>query len=474
MSERVWVYLVVSSDEQGYTLPEQRRWAEEEAARLGATIDPNGIFEGVASGRDGARTILVELVERLRGIPKADRPGRILMVRLDRVGRMPLDAIATLNDLRKLGVTIRTRTDGDVTFARVIDSVGPIFAALQAGFENEVRADRSRASFVRRRANGLLVASKPPYGVLRGKDGRAEPDPATAPTVRLIFDRWLDGDAPADLVLWLRQNAPPRASVRTGNPLVFKWDLSHVYRMIRCETYRDVVVDAETWDRAQRRQNAAARPSGLRKHVYPFSGLRCSCGARLKPRTNEDPRRQRSTEPLVWYVCASLRHADAPRWRSYREDKIDVAWMEKLRGLSTGKGSWDMEERPPASSREAELLTKRREAAEAKRTRIHQAFEDGTYDGPTFKARSAAIVEEVARIDDRIREIRAEIESYEARLLARAKVAAMMANAAEAYRDGTRAERAEMNAAIFAVFGYPTVADDYRLEFPGEHLSSVV
>ncbi|HKU67221.1 MAG TPA: recombinase family protein [Candidatus Baltobacteraceae bacterium] len=472
MADKCWLYLVVSSEAQEDTLDAQRRWGFEEAARIGVRVDPDGVFEGVASGKHGARTILLDLIARLRALPKSERPARVLMNRLDRTGRMPLDAISALNDIRKLGVTIRDRINGDYTFQRVIDQVGPIFQLLQAGFENEVRSDRSRAGHKRRRDEGKLIPSKPPYGVKRDERGKAIPDPKCARVVRKVFERWADGDSPAAILRWLREKAPPRIG-RGGKEYHIRWSLSHVYKMVVLGTYRGVVIDEDLWQRAQSRKRKYSRP-GPGGYVYPFSGIKCTCGHTLRARTNVSASRYRRRDgseviytrsPIVWYVCGSLKH-DGVRYLSFREERIEEQWLKMLRILSLKNAPWPTSQRATNLGPRIEMLTRRLDVLLARRDRVHAAFEDGTYDTKTMQRRLAAIDEEERKLEADIAAIQAQYERERQRLIDRDRAVALIKNAAKTYAKATREERARLNAALFAALGHPVITDAYRLTLP--------
>ena len=147
-----WSYAAVSSSPQEATLEDQQQWACDTAARNGWIITRE--FSGVASGAKGPREILRVLIDELERAPKAARPQRVLMIRLDRVGRMALDCIAALARLRKLGVVLHTRQDGDVKLETAMDTFRPIFELFTAEMENAARSDKWKAVHARRRAEG--------------------------------------------------------------------------------------------------------------------------------------------------------------------------------------------------------------------------------------------------------------------------------------------------------------------------------
>jgi DNA invertase Pin-like site-specific DNA recombinase len=85
MPEPVWAYLVVSDPGQAHTLPDQERWAKDYALENGWRLTE--IYSGVDSGKLGSRNICDRMVDDIEALHKEDRPTRILMIRLDRMGR---------------------------------------------------------------------------------------------------------------------------------------------------------------------------------------------------------------------------------------------------------------------------------------------------------------------------------------------------------------------------------------------------
>src|SRR5580692_10679236 len=109
-----WLLAVVSDVGQSETLPDQKSWAEASAAREGWTIEREFSKAG-SSGKAGVRALVEQMVEALRSTPEAKRPERVLMIRLDRLGRgTGLDSMAALSEIYGLGTIVHTRQDGDV------------------------------------------------------------------------------------------------------------------------------------------------------------------------------------------------------------------------------------------------------------------------------------------------------------------------------------------------------------------------
>ena len=163
-------------------------------------------------------------MDALRNIPRAKRPARILMIRLDRLGRGDgLDAMAALAEIRKLGVTIHTRQDGDVTLARASDALSPMFKIITGAFENEARSDKARAVFARKRAAGIVAGNKAPYG-LEIVSGRHTFLKSHAKVIRTAFKMRASDVGFHSIAIYMTESAPPQ-KFKNGNEKTIHWDV---------------------------------------------------------------------------------------------------------------------------------------------------------------------------------------------------------------------------------------------------------
>jgi DNA invertase Pin-like site-specific DNA recombinase len=109
-----WAFAAVSSSPQELSLDSQIAWAKETAKANGWNL--SRVIKGVSSGAKGTRKLLDDLLADLRAMPKAERPQRLLLVRIDRLGRgTGLEGIAALAEFKRLGVTLFTRESGEVS-----------------------------------------------------------------------------------------------------------------------------------------------------------------------------------------------------------------------------------------------------------------------------------------------------------------------------------------------------------------------
>jgi DNA invertase Pin-like site-specific DNA recombinase len=320
----VWLYAAVSSSPQEATLEDQRQWAKETAARNGWVIARE--FAGVSSGAKGTREILSNLIEELQRTPKAARPKRVLMIRIDRVGRLALDCIAAVAQLRNLGVVLHTRQDGDVKLETAMDSVRPIFELVTAEMENAARSDKWKAVHARRRAEGKHVGSIP-YGVMLD-DGKAVVFEPEARVVREIFrlaeQRW----GYTRLARWARENAPPkRTHDRSDKPCA--WTASTMRSILISKTIRRLVVSEEQWLRTQAARQSDFRVRAPQRWNWPLQGaVRCTCGKLLSGHcSGAEPYRTR------YYVCRH--HTLAPGQKAHPAHRADSLEDEFVRLLGS-------------------------------------------------------------------------------------------------------------------------------------------
>ena len=139
-------YVRVSKSDGSQTLAPQRD------AMLAAGVDPERIYQDLASGRHDARPGLTACL-------KALQPGNTLVLwKLDRLGRDLRHLVSTAEDLRVRGVGLKVLTGAgaqiDTTTANGRLAFG-IFAAF-AEFERELIAERTRAGLAAARARGRM------------------------------------------------------------------------------------------------------------------------------------------------------------------------------------------------------------------------------------------------------------------------------------------------------------------------------
>jgi DNA invertase Pin-like site-specific DNA recombinase len=382
----VWSYLAVSSSPQEATLEDQRQWACETAVRSGWVIARE--FAGVGSGAKGTRDILSNLIDELERTPKAARPKRVLMIRIDRVGRMALDCIAAVARLRKLGVVLHTRQDGDVKLETAMDSLRPIFELVTAEMENAARSDKWKGVHARRRAEGKHVGTIP-YGVIL-VDGKAVPFEPEAQIVREIFTlaehRW----GYTRLARWAQVHAPAKRA-HDGSDKPYRWSASTIKSILVSKTLRNLVVSEDQWQRTKAARQSDFRARAPKRWSWPLQGaVRCTCGKLLAGHCSGE-----SKYRTRYYVCRH--HTLAPGAKSHpghRADKLEADFLQLLRSLRADPALADpLQDETPADKWEAVELDAVRRIADTEK-RIQRAWklaEEAQLDANQLRVRLAEL-----------------------------------------------------------------------------------
>ncbi|HEY2473705.1 MAG TPA: recombinase family protein [Candidatus Cybelea sp.] len=381
MNTTAWLLAVVSSDAQAETLDAQERWGRQAAAENGWTIER--VFKDVSSGRDGARQLLKTLLGELRALPKSARPARILLVRIDRLGRGDgLEVIATISEIKKLGVGLFTRDDGDVKLARASDALLPAMKSILAGIENENRADRTRGGIARRKAEGKHHGNAP-YGAVL-EDGKPVAYEAEAVLVREIFNLRARGWGYDRLAAHAARHARPKLLLGDKTRRL-RWGRSTIQRLLWCRTLRGVVVDEEVFDRVQTTKNPDFK--SLRKQSWPFPlahTLRCTCGTLLSGQCSG-----RENYRTRYYVCRAIaRHGFYPH---HNADTVEQQFAEQILPRFTALDGLMVEQRIGESLKSLRVrqaaAMKRLETLDRRRRRACELAEDGNMSGPQLQVR---------------------------------------------------------------------------------------
>jgi hypothetical protein len=240
---------------------------------------------------------------------------------------MALDCIAAVARLRKLGVLLHTRQDGDVKLETALDSLRPIFELVTAEMENAARSDKWKAVHARRRAEGKHVGTIP-YGVIL-VDGKAVPHEPEAQIVRQIFklaeQRW----GYTRLARWARVNALPKRT-NDGADKPYSWSASTIKSILVSKTLRNLVVSEDQWQRTRAARQSDFRARAPKRWDWPLQGaVRCTCGKLLSGHCSGEPKYR-----TRYYICRH--HTLEPGETSHpahRADKLEAEFAKLLHSL---------------------------------------------------------------------------------------------------------------------------------------------
>ena len=327
------------------------------------------IFREKDSGHETADD-RAELV-KLRELVRQGKIGRIICYNTDRLSREPIELLSLCAEFRKAGCRIEF----------VLYDVDPStpqgkVALFIRGFADEIEWTQIKERTTRKRReireSGRRVGEGGPrfgYRWVRDGDGKItkerawEPDPVTAPWVRLIFDLIVGhGMSMRQVAIELNSRGIPTPAVHKGyrfaNGRTPKWDNSSVRLIITDEIYKGVayhnktvmirktrnkprpkhewipltdaptppLVDPDSWDRAQalikandiigQRRKAAAKTRNEKEFGFLRGIISCgNCGSPLRlvkvKKWNKATKRHDGGHDLV-YRC------DHRRWQAER------------------------------------------------------------------------------------------------------------------------------------------------------------
>ncbi len=412
-----WALAVVSDPQQTETLKYQEAWARETASLHNWTL--SNLVVDVSSGRDGTRKVVTEMLDKLASLPRQQRPARLLMIRLDRLGRGDgTDAFSAYLKLRELEVIAHTREDGDVRIGRASDLLVPMMRSLLAGFENETRREKLCAMYQRRRAaraadRTVAICMRPPYGLTYEK-GHVVAKPDEAAAVRLAYELKGQGYGYRRIAKRLGVEAAPM-TLRSGEVRHQRWTADRVRRLIKKDTYRGTIIDDGTWLRAQRHAREVRRPT--RRLEYPLGGaLTCFCGYALIGSSAHRVRAPR----FRYYHCRNL-PGHGGRSRHYSSTSLEGQFVDLLGRLSAEPSlleAYAVAKQASVSvdALEAQLASLKRElrGLDDRRRAVHIAHEDGALRHADLQWRLNDLEQRRVELNTQIDQVQYEIELTQA------------------------------------------------------------
>lgn len=456
----VWAFLVVSDPQQADTLVDQEAWAKDAAAKNGWAI--SRVISGVSSGKLGPRKLTLGMIADLEVLPAEQRPHRILMIRLERLGRGDgLEAMNAFLQLRRLGIVVHTRLDGDVETNRASELLMPVLRFFIGGMENEVRRDKLVALYQRRRDARkndptIAISPKAAYG-LRYEDGHLLPREPEADAVRFAYRLKSQGYGCHAIGKRMTMVAPPMV-LRNGAVRPQKWTPDRVRRLITNQSYRGTIVDETIWYRAQRPAREVSRP--VIRREYSLSGaLRCECGTALVGTKGTG----KKSSTFLYYRCNNYLAHDG-HMKHYRSDRLEEQFVAILARLSAdheliqqfaleASGHNDLE---TLCQRLAEL-DKEHERFDHRRRTLFEALEDGALDRADFQWRLEDLRESEVEIERNINLLKREIAAARAADANTADMRQLLNAAGGIWKSGEIDDRRALAKAVGKALGGLTV-----------------
>jgi hypothetical protein len=462
-----WALLVVSDLSQAESLPDQRAWAEETADRNGWMLTK--VFSGVSSGKLGARPLTLQMIEELESLSPDELPGRLLMIRLERLGRgNGIEAILCIQRLRTLGVVIHTRIDGDLSLERASGLLLPVIQSFVGGIENEFRRDKLHTMYQNRRAAHetdptVAVGMVPPYGLAYLK-GHNEPRPPEDGAVRMAYKMKGEGYSNEAIARQLAAVAPPMR-LKSGELKPLHWTRDRVRRLLIKPAYRGTIVDDATWNRAQP-VGDITRP--IQRFEYPLAGaLHCQCGRPLGGHYSH------SVHCRYYHCRYGANHNGRSRY--HRADRLEAQFATLLGRLTADDRllsdyAASQNRRHDVSLLDSQIRDLRQELAKIDRRRrtIFEAFEDETLPREELRWRLDDLKSQHAQLETRVEQAESARRLASAKSLRVDDLRRLLATANAAWTQASIDDRRALSKAIAHAFGGLVVDLDGTLH-PGSH-----
>lgn len=234
----------VDQAEQGLSIPAQIKACSSYILNHGWTVANEHIYRdegrsGSTDDRLGFQTMITDA--------KRHRFDVILVHKFDRFARSVQHSSFYKAALRREGIAVISvqeplEKDDPVTIIieSLLDAISEYYKANLA--RETVKGQRENAQ------QGGRNGGQAPYGYQLTSDGDLEPDPATAPYVQEIFQRYVAGDGLAVITSWLNTVQAP---LPRGNRGVQSWSKNTLYSILRNPAYTGDLV----WNRQRRRKH---------------------------------------------------------------------------------------------------------------------------------------------------------------------------------------------------------------------------
>ena len=370
---RVWLYYRLSRDEDDElnSLKNQRSIIESYALSNGHTIVGES-FDDNVSGMHFNRAGIEKIYEAVEaGVMDA-----IVVKDLSRLGRHRTQTALFIDFLRENHIRVLSATEGIDTFHENDDLIIG-FKGLVNDFYARDGSRRVRTGYRQKQKAGIVIT--PPFGYFKDKNtNRVEIVPEAAETIRLIFDRYLDGmglkaiarmlnegqyKTPAQMQKVLLGKRMPK-KLEENIRKKYLWDATMVSRILQDEAYAGTlichksernkinktfrftepseqfrhenflpaIVPMAVWEQAQalleQRKKGNVR-AGQEQPILRYSGL-IACGDCGRAFTGK--RTKLKTSEYVSYICSTYLRYGKEHCGSHaiREEYLDEVIRQEL------------------------------------------------------------------------------------------------------------------------------------------------
>ena len=420
MNVVIWARVSSREQREGYSIDAQLRSCRERAERNGWKVVRE--FVVAESAKRGAERIAFHgMFGWVKANAKREKIKAILSHKLDRVCRNMRDAVR-LQELEDVC---------GVQLAFVENQFGPgaagalsfnVMAAVAQYYSDNLRGEVLKGMDEKVRQGWPTGLA--PYGYVNTSDREApvQPHPERGPTVRRIFELYSSG---GHTYQSLADQLQREGHVyRTSQPRFYRTALSYILnnRFYIGELHRngqvfegkyERLVDRATFDACQDILNGRNRRTGSPE--FPLGGglVICAfCGQSLTGERILRKLRSGGVREHIYYRCANNSPGpDHPtvRWKSADLEQAIVDDLKRLRIPSPELSQWfrsaleaNLTDLLSHQRRRSAALVKRKSELAAMQDRLLNAYLAGTVEEVVFKAKSAELKAEAARVAEEL------------------------------------------------------------------------
>ena len=270
----------------------------------------------------------------------------VIVKDMSRFGRNYLE-VGLYTEIRfpEMGVRFVAVNDGVDSENQMDNDFTPFRNIINEWYAKDT-SKKIRAVFRNKGMSGQRLATRPPYGYLKGADGHLVIDEETRPVVELIFQLCVEGNGPGKIARILKEKKIPSPGTlefqRTGRTKYYypddpyRWSQGTIVKILEQDAYlgqttnfktyrpsfknkrkllnpsekqmtfentHPAIIDRETWEMVQKARAQRRRPTKMGE-MGMFSGLAycADCGARLY-----HCRSTSWTHEQECYTCANYR-----------------------------------------------------------------------------------------------------------------------------------------------------------------------
>ena len=362
---RVWIYARLSNDDdqERNSLLNQREICHGFAEQHGYTIVGQSFDDNVSGMKFNRRGL-----DELTAAVDADKIDAVIVKDLSRLGRHRTQTALFIDYLREHQVRVISATEGIDTFRDEDDLIIGIRGLMNDYYARDI-SKKIRAGYRQKQREGIVIT--PPFGYRKDRNTNTiELHPEASETVQIIYSLYLQGLGQKEIARRLNalgRKTPAQLRVEQCGREVcsasktsdgrYVWTYASVKNILIEEAYTGVlinhrsetnsgkakrleqaewyrhenffpaIIERDTWEKAQQKLKAQARPANGNKAKHRYAGLiLCKeCGSPFVPMI-----RYWNGKRRVEYVCKGYHRNGKSYCSSHRihEEVLDAAMQE--------------------------------------------------------------------------------------------------------------------------------------------------